>query len=120
MDNDKEKNLNSTYLVSDEVYTDGNRYRSNHGITLPSNVNALYNIGLSPLFITRTGRPGTSLETYIMWRGRSNFAWSTTVSPFWSNGPYYISNYNGDIYPSDMNMRTFAHSLRCLVSTNNG
>ena len=119
MDNDKEKNLNSTYLVSDDEGSDV--AHANGGITLPGNANATHNIELSPFFLTHSGRgrdPYNS-EYAIIWRGQGSYLWSNVSNAIANDRAYYLIA-DSNVLPSFSYTRLYPFPLRCLVSTNNG
>ena len=101
-------------MVSDDIKDGG--YQANTGTTLPSGINASYNAGATPLFLTRGGRVSTN--DILSPTGESGtFLSSNADGKTWV---YWLSLDNAYIYPSQRNVRTNGRSLRCLVSTNNG
>ena len=114
MDNDKAKNLNSTYLVSD----DG----GSSGITLPGTNTATHNTGLSPFFMERSGYTlgwiSVNIERVAERRGSDGFLWSANVKS--GSDAYRIMISVQSALPIHSGNRIYSNSLRCLVSTNNG
>lgn len=90
----------------------------NVGVTLPEGNNAIYNVGLSPLFSNRSGRgPGTGAEESLVFRGSDVFYWSKNASSI-DMAFYLIANAN-TIFPNRNWVRYQPFSLRCLVFTTN-
>ena len=97
---------------------DNNGAWSNYGFTLPDGEDATYNIMLSPLFILQAG--SRSLSPVIGSRGTNGHFWTSSIDQqdgslmfYTLSSRYVVPSYN-DV------LKTYATSLRCLVSTNNG
>lgn len=106
-------------LVSDDdnLIIDGVP-RANRGFSLPFNINATHNAGLSPIFWPRSGYRNPWGKTS---EGLGEVAsyWNTTVSSV--IGTYYTQLGYEMITPSSAwnQDRASSFSLRCLVSTAN-
>ena len=90
---------------------------TNSGRTLPDGASATYNIGISPLFLGRSGNKSGS--EVIGGRARDANLYAGGLSS--TGGTQVLSVYEQYVWPSRSDgMRMYALSLRCLVSTNNG
>ncbi len=109
--------IQQTALVSDDEEKAG-WGDINRGVTLPSITDATNDIGLAPLFLTRSGNMNPDLAV-ISARNRGSYIYSNLSN--YKTSSYRLDVSETSVYPSrhDGN-RTDGRPLRCLVSTNNG
>ncbi len=93
------------------------QYGVSSSLSGTSSVNSnTYNIAQSPLFFVRGGNINPDSITKFLNAGQNGFYWSSRAYSDTTNA-YYLLFGSSSVSPSDIYVRYFGRSLRCLIPT---